>query len=132
MKHSTRVSRSPVLSPSSSQETLRPSKSSTGFFFDEDEDDDNLAPTIQMPTMGWLSPPSDSGASGLHRSTSLNSVLEEPTGMRRTPSGMFMPCEGTETSSGEGIFGRVIDTVNTARDIAHVIWNVGWRKSRRR
>ncbi|KAJ4186645.1 hypothetical protein NW759_016934 [Fusarium solani] len=28
----------------------------------------------------------------------------------------------------DGIFGRVIDTVNTARDIAHVIWNVGWRK----
>ncbi|PTB37022.1 hypothetical protein M441DRAFT_149912 [Trichoderma asperellum CBS 433.97] len=128
MKHSTRVSRSPVLSPSSSQETLRPSKSSTGFFFDEDEDEDDLAPEIQMPTLGWLSPPSDSGASGLHRSTSSNSLLDEPAGMRRTPSGMFMPCEETETSSGEGIFGRVIDTVNTARDIAHVIWNVGWRK----
>ncbi|GFP56298.1 uncharacterized protein C227.15 [Trichoderma asperellum] len=128
MKHSTRVSRSPVLSPSSSQETLRPSKSSTGFFFDEDEDEDDLAPEIQMPTLGWLSPPSDSGVSGLHRSTSSNSLLDEPAGMRRTPSGMFMPCEETETSSGEGIFGRVIDTVNTARDIAHVIWNVGWRK----
>lgn len=128
MKHSTRASRSPVLSPSSSQETLRPSKSSTRFFFDEDEDDDDLAPEIQMPTMGWLSPPSEGGASGLHRSTSSNSLLDEPAGMRRTPSGMFMPCEETETSPGEGIFGRVIDTVNTARDIAHVIWNVGWRK----
>jgi hypothetical protein len=128
MKHSTRASRSPLLSPSSSQETLRPSKSSTGFFFDEDEDDDDLAPEIQMPTMGWLSPPPDSGASGLHRSTSSNSLLDEPAGMRRTPSGMFMPCEETEASPGEGIFGRVIDTVNTARDIAHVIWNVGWRK----
>ncbi|PGH13158.1 hypothetical protein AJ79_03865 [Helicocarpus griseus UAMH5409] len=26
-----------------------------------------------------------------------------------------------------GFIGKVVDTVNTARDIAHVIWNVGWR-----
>lgn len=126
MKHSTGVSRSPLLSPSSSQETLRPSRPSAGFMFGEDEDD--LDSTIQSPSVGWLSPPSDTGASGLPRSTSTNSLLDEPAGMRRTPSGMFMPCDETETSSGEGIFGRVIDTVNTARDIAHVIWNVGWRK----
>lgn len=122
MKHSTGA-RSPLLSPSSSQETLRPSKTAA-FFFDEDEED--LDATIQSP--GWLSPPSDTGAGGLKRSTSSNSLLDEPAGMRRTPSGMFMPCDEAETSSGEGIFGRVIDTVNTARDIAHVIWNVGWRK----
>lgn len=126
MKHSTGVSRSPVLSPSSSQETLRPSKPSAGFFFDEDEED--LDATIQSPGVGWPSPPPEPSSSGLHRSTSSNSLLDEPEGMRRTPSGMFMPCDETETSSGEGIFGRVIDTVNTARDIAHVIWNVGWRK----
>ncbi|RFU78785.1 hypothetical protein TARUN_3430 [Trichoderma arundinaceum] len=126
MKHSTGVSRSPMLSPSSSQETLRPSKPSAGFFFDDDEDD--LDSTIQSPSVGWLSPPSDTGAGGLHRSTSSNSLLDEPAGMRRTPSGMFMPCDESEVPSGEGIFGRVIDTVNTARDIAHVIWNVGWRK----
>lgn len=123
MKHSTGA-RSPLLSPSSSQETLRPSKTNAAFFFDEDEED--LDATIQSP--GWLSPPSDTGAGGLKRSTSSNSLLDEPAGMRRTPSGMFMPCDEAETSSGEGIFGRVIDTVNTARDIAHVIWNVGWRK----
>ncbi|KAH6604676.1 hypothetical protein Trco_006383 [Trichoderma cornu-damae] len=126
MKHSTGVSRSPLLSPSSSQETLRPSKPSAGFYFDEDEDD--LDSTIQNPSLGWRSPPSDAGAGGLHRSTSSSSLLDEPAGMRRTPSGMFMPCDETEASSGEGIFSRVIDTVNTARDIAHVIWNVGWRK----
>jgi hypothetical protein len=28
----------------------------------------------------------------------------------------------------DDIFGHVIDTVNTARDIAHVIWNIGWKK----
>ncbi|PGH11808.1 hypothetical protein AJ80_06966 [Polytolypa hystricis UAMH7299] len=26
-----------------------------------------------------------------------------------------------------GLIGKVLDTVNTAKDIAHVIWNVGWR-----
>lgn len=26
------------------------------------------------------------------------------------------------------IFDRMVDTVNTAKDIAHVIWNVGWRR----
>jgi hypothetical protein len=43
---------------------------------------------------------------------------------------MFMPYEEGEPAVpvGEGTFGWVIDTVNTARDIAHVIWNVGWRK----
>jgi hypothetical protein len=27
-----------------------------------------------------------------------------------------------------GLFGRAVDAVNTARDIAHVLWNVGWRR----
>ncbi|KAH1337664.1 hypothetical protein KXV68_000499 [Aspergillus fumigatus] len=31
-------------------------------------------------------------------------------------------------TSNASIFDRVVDTVNTARDIAHVIWNVGWRR----
>ncbi|GIC92559.1 protein phosphatase regulator REG1 [Aspergillus udagawae] len=31
-------------------------------------------------------------------------------------------------TSNVSIFDRVVDTVNTARDIAHVIWNVGWRR----
>jgi hypothetical protein len=49
--------------------------------------------------------------------------------MRRTPSGMFMPLEEDEDDVvSEGLFGKVVDTVNTAKDIAHVIWNVGWRR----
>lgn len=27
-----------------------------------------------------------------------------------------------------GLFGRAVDAVNTARDIAHVLWNVGWSR----
>jgi hypothetical protein len=41
---------------------------------------------------------------------------------------MFMHYEEGERQSGDGIFGRLIDTVNTARDIAHVIWTIGWKK----
>ncbi|KAK2667192.1 MTH1187/YkoF-like protein [Fusarium oxysporum f. sp. vasinfectum] len=55
-------------------------------------------------------------------------LCEAPAGMRRTPSGMFMPYEEEGVSSTDGILDRVIDTVNTARDIAHVIWSVSWRR----
>ncbi|KAF4781815.1 protein phosphatase type 1 complex subunit Hex2/Reg1 [Colletotrichum scovillei] len=123
MKHSTSY-RSPIMSPSSSQETLRPSKGSGKFFFDDDDDEEEEA-----VSMGWQSPTkTDDKSTGLQRSSSTNSLNAEPAGMRRTSSGMFMPYEEGESSSNEGIIGRVIDTVNTARDIAHVIWNVGWRK----
>ncbi|KAF6836812.1 hex2 protein [Colletotrichum plurivorum] len=124
MKHSTGVYRSPVISPSSSQETLRPSKGSGKFFFDDDDDEEE-----EEATLGWQSPTkTDDKSPGLQRSSSTSSLNAEPAGMRRTSSGMFMPYEEGESSSNEGIIGRVIDTVNTARDIAHVIWNVGWRK----
>jgi hypothetical protein len=42
---------------------------------------------------------------------------------------MFMPYEEDEDEGpNDGLLGRVVDTVNTAKDIAHVIWNVGWRR----
>jgi hypothetical protein len=128
MKHSKpRAVHSPLVSPSSSQETLRPSKQSGRFFVgdddeeDDDEDDDNR---ISPANAGLAS--SEQG--GLQRSSSSANLSTEPAGMRRTESGMFMPYEEGDDQDNEGIIGRVIDTVNTARDIAHVIWNVGWRK----
>ena len=49
--------------------------------------------------------------------------------LRRTNSGMLMPYDEEEDDMmAVGLFGRVSETINTARDIAHVIWNVGWRK----
>ncbi|EON96794.1 putative hex2 protein [Phaeoacremonium minimum UCRPA7] len=130
MKHSNALYRSPILSPSSSQETLRPSKASGKFFFnDDDEDDEEDEEEEDNRFSGLRSPTKFGSSSGLHRSTSSGSLTAEPAGMRRTESGMFMPYEeGESAAATEGIFGRVIDTVNTARDIAHVIWNVGWRK----
>lgn len=124
MKHS----RSPLMSPSSSQETLRPSKQSGKFFFGEEDEEEGIDDALLSPNGGWASPIAESGSPGLHRSVSSGSLCDEPAGMRRTPSGMFMPYDETDAQTGEGIFGRVIETVNTARDIAHVIWNVGWRK----
>jgi len=145
MKHSTKVYRSPIISPSSSQETLRADslkKSKTGRKFymgssdDEDEDDDDDDEDIP-PHGGQTHKPKaptidDAGSQGLglglKESTSTGSLTAERAGMRRTASGMLMPVDDEEAVGNDGIFGRVIDTVNTARDIAHVIWNVGWRK----
>lgn len=132
MKHSTSY-RSPGISPSSSQETLRPSKPSRKFSLADDDDEEEDEDEDDAPTMSWrTSKATDKAASGgLQRSASSGSLGAEPAGMRRTASGMFMPYEEGEdptSSAGEGLLGRAIDTVNTARDIAHVIWNVGWRK----
>ncbi|KAK3945299.1 protein phosphatase type 1 complex subunit Hex2/Reg1 [Diplogelasinospora grovesii] len=127
MKHSTSY-RSPIMSPSSSQETLRPSKKSGKLFIADDDDDDEEDEHDDEPDWRFSTKLGES-SSGLKRSTSSSSLTAEPAGMRRTASGMFMPYEeGESASTSEGLFGRVIDTVNTARDIAHVIWNVGWRK----
>ncbi|KAL4983607.1 hypothetical protein BDW68DRAFT_31807 [Aspergillus falconensis] len=39
----------------------------------------------------------------------------------------FRSQENEQPSNVDVIYDRVVDTVNTAKDIAHVIWNVGWR-----
>ncbi|KAG6135120.1 hypothetical protein E4U35_004340 [Claviceps purpurea] len=129
MKHSTGILRGSLISPSSSQETLRPTKHASRFFSGEEHDGEGAGGNQNSSfNAGWRSPSGNQFGGGIHRSHSSGSLLDEPMGMRRTPSGMFMPCEEGEATAGDGIFGRVIDTVNTARDIAHVIWNVGWRK----
>ncbi|PMD29599.1 hypothetical protein L207DRAFT_445164 [Hyaloscypha variabilis F] len=64
----------------------------------------------------------------LHASGSSSSLNGDPPGMRRTPSGMFMPCdEDNDDVVSGGLFGKVVDAVNTAKDMAHVVWNAGWR-----
>jgi hypothetical protein len=35
--------------------------------------------------------------------------------------------EGRDAREPAGLFGKAVDTVNTAKDIAYVMWNVGWR-----
>ena len=116
---------------SSSQETLKPYKPSSNFLLDDEEDD-----------MGWQPSSSSSSNAGSDKgktafpkgglpmhSTDDEDEEMETRGLRRTPSGMFMPYDGDDDEPGNySMLGKVIDTVNTARDIAHVIWNVGCRR----
>ncbi|KAL3421212.1 hex2 protein [Phlyctema vagabunda] len=133
MKHSNGYWNGTKLSPSPSQETLRPSKPSSRMLLADDEEDDDADMDWQPPSA--FANRKDSMAVSqdrmhhLQSSGSSSSLNGEPSGMRRTPSGMFMPYEEDEDDVvSEGLFGKVVDTVNTAKDIAHVIWNVGWRR----
>ncbi len=133
MKHSNGFWSSGKLSPSPSQETLRPSKPSSRILLSDEDDDDEMDVDWQPPSAFANRKDSVSVTqdrmSTLHASGSSSSLNAEPLGMRRTPSGMFMPLEEDEDDVvSEGLFGKVVDTVNTAKDIAHVIWNVGWRR----
>jgi hypothetical protein len=122
-----------VLSPSPSQETLRPANPSRNFLLPEDDDDSELnwEPASAYSSERHDSVMPDEGTiSGIPRTKSYER-FDDASGntMRRTPSGMFMPYdEEDDVMVSGGIFGRVLDTVNTAKDIAHVIWNVGWRR----
>jgi hypothetical protein len=105
------------LSPSPSQETLKPSSPSRNFLLaDADEEEDDYLNSF--------------GARRHSTPTASDSFAqrEEGGGLRRTASGMFMPFEENEEEPPPpGLIGKIVDTVNTARDIAHVVWNAGWR-----
>ncbi|KAJ5248647.1 hypothetical protein N7468_000098 [Penicillium chermesinum] len=104
------------LSPSPSVETLRPAPAAN-FLLDDDDEDPSLDFTGQYrnPDRTWFVPEGE------------DAQTDRP--LQLTDSGMFMPYgEGEGEASSHTILGRVVDTVNTARDIAHVIWNVGWRR----
>ena len=117
-----------ALSPSPSQETLRPPRPQANFLLDDDDEDVD----IQWQPPSYSNPTSSSHENLSSQQPPLQSEDEyDPgPGMRRTPSGMLMPYdeEEEEAAMNNSLFGRVVDTVNTARDIAHVIWNVGWRR----
>lgn len=117
------------LCPSPSQETLRPSRPQANFLLDDDDDEDVDVPWQPSSYTNSLPVASDSSAS-TYSGPQSEDEYEPGPGMRRTPSGMFMPYDEDEEEAAmnNSLFGRVVDTVNTARDIAHVIWNVGWRR----
>lgn len=112
------------LNHSSSQETIRPANMSSNFLLDDEDDE---LDTNWQPSAGRRNGTYPGYA---ERGTPMyDSDEEERSGLRRTPSGMFMPYEEDEDDvETAGILGKVVDTVNTAKDIAHVIWNVGWRR----
>ena len=118
-----------TLTKSSSQETLKPSRPSSNFMVD-----DGVATTQANDRSPLGSRRNSTHATQANRSSSTPSLVDEDEemqlkGLRRTPSGMFMPYdEHEEGHITGGILGKVVDTVNTVRDIAHVIWNVGYRR----
>lgn len=117
-----------VLSPSPSQETLRPSKPSNNFLLDEDDGEVDMS-WEPSGSFGKRTGGLYGSQERFRNSSEVGNDNEEGSGLRRTPSGMFMPYEEDEDDVvAAGLFGKVVDTVNTAKDIAHVIWNVGWRK----
>lgn len=113
------------LSPSPSQETLKPRIASANFLLDDDDDDADLSwqPSVSRRNFGPYQ----------MQSAHHGSSNDQASGLHRTSSGMFMPrAEVGEDRDGmigtAGILRKVVDTVNTAKDIAHVIWNVGWQR----
>ena len=124
---------------SSSQETLKPSRPSSNFLLDDDDEVD----MDWQPSFASSSSSSSYALSGgrdniysprdrIFANTASDEDEEMKTrGLRRTASGMFMPYDEDEDEDdvvSAGLFGKVVDTVMTAKDIAHVIWNVGWRR----
>ncbi|PYH93584.1 hypothetical protein BO71DRAFT_253095 [Aspergillus ellipticus CBS 707.79] len=105
-----------TLSSSAHEKSISPSAN-----FLLDEDDGDLA-------FDW-EPSRNSRISGIpSRHWFVNSEGDEEFDHHYVMSpGTSTPNENEEPFS-PSILDRVTDTVNTAKDIAHVIWNVGWRR----
>jgi hypothetical protein len=110
ISHTSSALHSHLVSPFSPQETSRPPKAS-GRFSEDFMDTDTNSGCYTSGSFEEHNP---------HRIISTDSLTAEP-------AGMFMPFEEAVTSSNKGIFCRIIDIVNTARDMAYVIWNSGSR-----
>ncbi|KAI1004447.1 hypothetical protein K3495_g3765 [Podosphaera aphanis] len=131
-KYSSEIWNGTSLSPSPSFETLRPSKSSSRMLLGDDDGDDDMDwyppsnfSTCEDETIVAEERLSDSSSS----TSSLNTNGSGSLGLKRNTSTIFIPSEGSGNDfTSDGIFGKVVETVNTAKDIAHVIWNVGWMR----
>jgi len=127
---------SPSPSPTPPNDSRRSSEPSANFLLDDDdyydECDSNGGFDFNWQS-NWQSQQVSSASTQIRsHSHSVNSEddedgLEMDRDFQLTYSDMFSLGEYSE-SPNAGIFDRVLDTVNTAKDIAHVIWNVGWRQ----
>jgi hypothetical protein len=115
----------PRLSLSLSQETLRSSQPSSKMLLDSDDGDADVSweprsvfanhEDVIPVTHGILQQNASSGMNGCN----------EHSNLVRTPSGMFIPYgEDEDGAEAVGLFGRVVDTVNTVKDILYIIWTV--------
>lgn len=117
------------LSPSASQETIRPVNPARSYILPpDDEDEDFDAEGFRNGTFPNRRDSIHVRRAQTNDSTDASSDHDQE-GLQRSNSGMFIPYEEDEDDLvAAGLFGKVSDTINTAKDIAHVIWNVGWRK----
>lgn len=121
---------SPKISPCPSQRTITPRAPSTNFLLGDDDEDADLEwePSLHRRNSLDLRQRQSSATKDEY-----DLDQEHSTGSRRTPSGMFIPYkeeqeEEKDDFASAGLVATVVNTVNTAKDIAHVIWNVGWRR----
>lgn len=125
---------SPSPSPTPPKDLRRSSEPSANFLLDDDDDYDDEYDSNGGFDFSWQSnwqSKQVSSASTQIRPHSVSSEDDED-GLEmdrdfHLTSDMFSLGEYSE-SPDAGIFDRMLDTVNTAKDIAHVIWNVGWRR----
>lgn len=115
------IQSSSMPSSTASVEMLRPPQRSADHLLDEEDGapifDSQFASDDDNRYQSWFSPYSTKTGGD-----------EDEDGNRRLPftaSGMFMPFDEGEAAS-TSILGQALDMVNIARDIAYVIWNVGW------
>lgn len=105
-------------SPWPSVETLRPSQSSHSLRLDDADHHDSRSSWQRHPRHAY---PSHRSSSWLGESEDEFDIDQDLT------SGDALPYEDGDFSD-TGVFDKMVDAVNTAKDIAHVIWNVGWRR----
>lgn len=103
----------PLPSFVSSMGSRRPPEPSANFLLDDEDFDDGLDFSWQSKSRYLVGSEDDDELEADQHRLAFSSALA---------SGDY------GESSNAGIFDRVTDTVNTAKDIAHVIWNVGWRQ----
>lgn len=110
--------RSSASTPSAAvSEETRSSTTQANFLLDEDDEYEGLD--------SWQS---QQHTYNFNRNYSWLSATDDELGIEQDMASMsnLLPYEDGE-SPNAGIVDKVVDAVNTARDIAHVIWNVGWR-----
>ena len=97
-----------AISPSGSTETLKPSKPSRGFLLGDDSEDEEDF-DWEPPTQSAFANRKDSISVAQERMGGLSISEAGPSGMRRTPSGMFMPTadsDDEDAAVNEGQIGR--------------------------
>jgi hypothetical protein len=137
MEHGSSFCNSGKLSPLAPQGTLRPPNQILhGDDFEEDDVHMDRQPPSAFANLRDSIAVTQEQLQNLHTSRSFPSLNGDPPA---TPLCMFMSHDEDEDEVvldevvldevvPESLFEKVVNTINAARDIVYVIWNVGWRR----